>query len=41
MVLVAREMNKLSRGMRKAYENNAFYVQDMGQSVNEAYMNAQ
>ncbi|GFN80182.1 microsomal triglyceride transfer protein large subunit [Plakobranchus ocellatus] len=41
MTIVARKMNKLSREMRKAYENNDFYIQDMGQSVTEAYMNAQ
>ncbi|GFS10552.1 microsomal triglyceride transfer protein large subunit [Elysia marginata] len=41
MKVVAREMYKLSKEMRKAYESNAFHVQDMGQSATEAYMRAQ
>ena len=41
MAFVARGMNKLSRNMRKAYQNNDFYIQDMGQSATEAYMNTQ
>merc|ERR1711970_425838 len=38
MQAVAIQMRQLSRKLRVMYDNNDFYIQDMGEEVTEAYM---